>query len=193
MEHHQNILLNKFGNMEKISYITNKKNMFTLYHIPKRKEWGCTKNLTKRLKTLSYNIEDISDIILESDINKAADLEKKLNIEYGYGWNSSRDYRLQVKRAYKSNEKQSLKKLKSSSNQGKIIGKTNIETGHLKSICVLGGKVTANKPEWKVSSAKGGFNQSQIIRECNICGKVGKGNAMLRHHFENCKDKKIEL
>lgn len=68
--------------------------MFTLYHIPKRKEWGCTNNLINRLKTLSYNIQDVSDVIIESDINKAADLERKLNIEYGYGWNSSRDYRI---------------------------------------------------------------------------------------------------
>jgi len=28
------------------------------------------------------------------------------------------------------------------------------------------------------------------IVTCPYCGKVGKGNAMLQHHFDNCKLKK---
>jgi hypothetical protein len=164
--------------------------MYILYHIPQRKEWGCTNNLIKRLKKSPYNIEDVTDVILETDLDTAADLEAKLNIEYGYGWNSSRDYRRQVQRAHKSNETQSVKKIKAASKQGKIQGDENVKTGHLKSICSLGGKTATSKPEWKVSSAKGGVTQSQIVRECPHCGKVGKGNAMLRHHFEKCKLKK---
>jgi hypothetical protein len=164
--------------------------MYILYHIPKRKEWGCCTNLIKRLKKLPFNIYDVETIILESDLDTAADLEAKLNIEYGYGWNSSRDYRRQIKNGYISNETQSEKKLKSSSIQGTILGKNNVESGHLKSIAPAGGRATTSKPEWKVSSAKGGVTQSKIIRECPHCGKVGKGNAMLRHHFEKCKLKK---
>lgn len=164
--------------------------MYILYHIPQRKEWGCCTNLIKRLKKLPFNIDDVDTIILESDLDTAADLEAKLNIEYGYGWNSSRDYRRQIKNGYISNKTQSEKKLLASSKQGKITGKMNKESGHLKSICADGGRAATSKPEWRVSSAKGGVTQSQIIRECPYCGKVGKGNAMLRHHFEKCKLKK---
>lgn len=165
--------------------------MYTLYHIPKRKEWGCTKNLTKRLKGLTYTIHDVVDVIYENDLDKAADLEAKLNIEYGYGWNSSRDYRRQVERAYKSNETQSIKKLLASSKQGKITGKMMKESGHLKRIAILGGISTTSKPEWKQTSAIGGHTQSQKIHTCPYCGKEGKSNGMYKHHFNNCKLKKI--
>ena len=39
----------------------------------------------------------------------------------------------------------------------------------------------------KKAAPIGGFRQSQIIRECPHCGKVGKGNAMFQHHFDKCK------
>jgi hypothetical protein len=164
--------------------------MYTIYHIPKRKEWGCTKNLNKRVKDLGYTISDVKETIVLNDLDLAANMERDLNIKYGYGWNSSRDYRLMVKRAIKSNVTQSIKKLKSSSIQGKITGNKNVETGHLKSIAKLGGIATASKQEWKVSSAKGGHTQSQIVRECPHCNKIGKGNAMFVHHFDKCKNKK---
>jgi hypothetical protein len=67
--------------------------MYTLYHIPKRKEWGCTTNLEYRLKKLDYQMLDVDRIITVGNINKAADMEAQLNIEYGYGWNTSQDYR----------------------------------------------------------------------------------------------------
>ena len=161
--------------------------MYTLYHIPKRKEWGCTKNLNKRVKDLGYTIEDVKETIKAYDLDIAANMEQDLNIRDGYGWNSSRDYRLMVVRGKKANETQSIKKLNAASKQGKLQGDVNVKTGHLKSICSLGGIVSSSKPEWKVSSAKGGVTQSQIIRECPHCGKIGKGNSMLRHHFNKCK------
>lgn len=82
-----------FGNMENISYLCNKKFMFTLYHIPDRKEWGCTKNLKGRLKKLGYTLDDVYETLKVEDKDKAADLERELNIMYGYGWNPSKDYR----------------------------------------------------------------------------------------------------
>jgi len=71
--------------------------MYYIYHIPKRKEWGCTKFLEKRVKKLGYTISDIDRVILVSDIDKAADMERDLNIEYGYGWHEYCDYRHLIK------------------------------------------------------------------------------------------------
>jgi len=35
-----------------------------------------------------------------------------------------------------------------------------------------------------------GTHPSQVIRTCTVCGKVGKGTAMKRWHFDNCKDQR---
>ena len=67
--------------------------MYYIYHIPKRKEWGCTTNLKKRLDRLNYSYNDLDRVITVSNIDKAADMERELNLEYGYGWNESQDYR----------------------------------------------------------------------------------------------------
>ena len=83
----------RFGNMKNISYLCNKKFMFTLYHIPDRKEWGCTKNLKARLKKSKYTLDDVYETLQVEDIDEAAYLERELNIMYGYGWNESQDYR----------------------------------------------------------------------------------------------------
>ena len=67
---------------------------YYVYHIPKRKEWGCTKNINLRLKQLGYTDNDLDRIIICENIDTAAELEKRMNIEYGYGWNETRDYRI---------------------------------------------------------------------------------------------------
>lgn len=63
---------------------------YTLYHI-KGKKWGCTNDLKRRLFQQGY--ESADELIIEEDLDKAADLEKKLNLEYGYPWNDGTDYR----------------------------------------------------------------------------------------------------
>ena len=103
----------EFGNMENYSYIQ-RKNMYTLYHIPARKEWGCTKELNRRLKRLGYTMDDVVETIEVSGFNRAAELEKKLNIQYGYGWNDSQDYRRVTKMGL---------------NGAKKGGDTNVKTG----------------------------------------------------------------
>jgi len=163
--------------------------MYYIYHIPKRKEWGCSKFLEKRVTNLGYKLSDVDNVIICKDINEAADLEKEKNLEYGYGWNSSRDYRLQVARAHKSNETQSKLKLNKSKIQGTILGNNNLKNGHMAKIQSLGGKVRVSSDSWKTTSAIGGHSQSQLIHTCPNCGKEGKSNAMFRHHFNNCKNK----
>jgi hypothetical protein len=67
--------------------------MYKIYHITKRKEWGCTKNIDRRLQKLGYTILDVDKIIEINNIDEAAEMERQLNLEYGYGWNESQDYR----------------------------------------------------------------------------------------------------
>jgi hypothetical protein len=77
---------------------------YYIYHIPKRKEWGCTKNLNNRLRQLGYNENDLDRVIICGNVDMASELEKQMNIEYGYGWNETRDYRriIQVAKNIKS-------------------------------------------------------------------------------------------
>lgn len=165
--------------------------MYYIYHIPKRKEWGCTNNVERRVNQLGYQFSDLDRVITCGNIDMAAELEKQMNLEYGYGWNSSRDYRLQVERAYKSNKTQSKLKLKKAKIQGSILGNNNIKNGHMAIIQSLGGKVVASSDWWKETSAIGGYTQSQKIHICPHCGKEGKSNGMYKHHFNNCKSKNI--
>ncbi len=72
--------------------------MYYIYHI-KGKKWGMTNNLVRRLK--KQNLNKVNDVILEEDIDTAADLEKELNIRDGYEWNDSQDYRIILKAARK--------------------------------------------------------------------------------------------
>ena len=105
--------------------------MFYLYHIPKRQQWGCTQNLQKRLKALhkrkGYTINDVTQIITYTDIDQAADMERELNLKYGYGWNKSRDYRVAISK---------------SSNGGKAAAEVNLASGQIQELgrTGLGGK-----------------------------------------------------
>lgn len=66
--------------------------MYSLYHI-KGVKWGCTKNLEKRLKNQGYSISDLDRLITVGNIDKAAEMEKELNLEYGYKWDNSLEYK----------------------------------------------------------------------------------------------------
>ena len=141
--------------------------MYQLYHI-KRKKWGCSNQLKKRLKAQNYSIEDCCEIISVKDKNEASILEKKLNLEFGYEWNDSQDYRTITKIC---------------SEGGKVGGKTNAKSGHLKSICRMGVipkpilvfnyKTNSLVGEFKSineTSKKLGLNISQISQIANGVG-----------------------
>jgi len=74
--------------------------------------------------------------------------------------------------------------------QGPIQGKKNAESGHLDNIRQDGIDKFLEKylgtEEWSEWSSKGGKAQSEKEYTCPKCGKVGKGNAMIKHHFDNC-------
>ena len=90
--------------------------MYYIYHIPKRKEWGCTTNLEKRLERLNYSYSDLDRVITVGNIDKAAEMEAQLNIQYGYGWNASQDYRRVTKMGLSG---------------AKIGGDRNVENGNI--------------------------------------------------------------
>ena len=100
--------------------------MYYLYHIPKREQWGCTDNLERRIKDLKkrkgYTINDVTQIITYTDIDQAADMERELNLKYGYGWNRSRDYRVVIAKASKAGIAAS--KVNVASGQIQELGKT---------------------------------------------------------------------
>ena len=145
--------------------------MYKIYHIPGVK-WGCTKQkLQRRLWQQKAKLSDVTDVIEENDLDKAADMERDFNIRDGYGWNDSRDYRNIIKRrkcSWTDNDR-----LKGSIKGGK----SAVETGQLKSVCSMGGKVGG-----KIA----GKLQSQKEYICPVCKKKGRGNRFVSH-IKKCK------
>ena len=162
--------------------------MYYIYHIPKRKEWGCTKFLEQRIKRLGYLMCDVDRIILVSNENKASDMERDLNIEYGYGWNSSKDYR-------RVNKMASL--------GGKIVGKRKDNIERLKKIqkeaAILGG-LKQGKIQGKKNSESGMLSNlgkkmaeyNNRIQTCIHCGKTTRGIGYTRWHGDKCKHKIVK-
>lgn len=116
--------------------------MFYLYHI-KGVKWGCSKQLSIRLKNQGYTLNDVCEIVEQSDINIASDLEKQWNIRDGYGWNDSQDYRIIVKAAVLGGKK-----------QGTIRGKHNVDSGHLDKIRKLASSKSAREKAVKNTDYK---------------------------------------
>jgi hypothetical protein len=89
--------------------------MYSLYHI-KGEKWGCSKELTVRLRNQGYTLNDVCEVIEILDIDEAADKERYLNIRDGYGWNESQDYRkVSIRRIgtkHKNETKEKLSKIK---------------------------------------------------------------------------------
>jgi hypothetical protein len=71
--------------------------MYYLYHI-KGVKWGCTKNLKQRLSRQGYSISDCFEIITVDNIDVASTKEKELNIEYGYNWQDTQNYKYVTKK-----------------------------------------------------------------------------------------------
>jgi len=148
-----------------------KTKMFTLYHIPGKK-WGMTaQKLQRRLWQQNIKLSEVSNIITCGNLDMAADMERDFNIRDGYGWNESRDYRNITKnrKCSWSAEDRLKGALKG--------GKSAVESGQLKSICSMGGKI-GGKIAGKISS--------QIERVCPNCNRSGRGNRFVSH-IKNCK------
>ena len=64
---------------------------YTIYHIPGVKI-GCSKRIENRIKEQKFNEYEILEV--HTDINTASLREKELNIQYGYQWDNTQDYRI---------------------------------------------------------------------------------------------------
>lgn len=144
--------------------------MYTIYHIPGKK-WGMTaQKLERRLWQQNVKLSELANVITCGNLDMAADMERELNIEWGYGWNESRDYRNIVKnRKCSWTYEQRLEGAKKG-------GRTAVISGQLQSITSSGGKIGG-----KIA----GKLQSQIERICDKCGRKGIGNRFL-NHIKNC-------
>jgi hypothetical protein len=144
--------------------------MYYIYHIPKRKEWGCTDNLNRRLSQLHYNISDLDRVITTPNIDIASDMERELNIQYGYKWNQSRYYKNVL----------SMHSDASRSKGGKIGGPiAGIKSGQ---IAKTTGQLEAAR---KLAFEK--CNHSKY--KCPHCDKEGQYRVMQRWHGDNCNSK----
>ena len=135
--------------------------MYYLYHI-KGVKWGCTKNLEQRLKKQGYSITDCSNIITIGNIDKASDMERELNLQYGYKWIESQDYRIITKA-------QTNVKKESRSKGGINAFVTNTKKGNMKEFY-----------------SKGGLAITSVIKECPYCSKQIKQPAIYMH-IKKCK------
>jgi hypothetical protein len=99
--------------------------MYSLYHI-KGVKWGCTKNLEKRLKNQGYSISNLDRLITVGNIDKAAEMERELNLEYEYGWNTGQDYRHTQKMGTVGGNTKSILRSEKASITGKKTGPINV-------------------------------------------------------------------
>jgi hypothetical protein len=149
--------------------------MFYLYHI-KGIKWGCTKNLQQRLKRQGYTISDLADLITIDNVNKAADMEKELNIKDGYGWNTSQDYRVLNKICKAGGVKSSQSP--NFVERCKKAGKANKQATNT---------LMQYRDKGTEASLKSEKHNSKQSYTCPHCNKIGYGLNMLRWHMDNCK------
>ncbi len=145
--------------------------MYSLYHI-KGIKWGCTKKLENRLKKQGYKISDVVELIQFDNIDDASDMEKTLNLQYGYYWNDTQDYRIITNCAKKALS----------------IDFKRHEHTFTKQQSALGGFITGKKKTEKQQKArKNNIEKINIYRTCPYCDLTTRGAAYFRYHGNNCK------
>ena len=146
--------------------------MYYIYHIPGVKI-GCSTDPNRRVKDQGYNQYEILEEHTDIDIVSVREME--LQKQYGYAidctpYKQSYDWTVKGRNA-----------------QEKGIGaRTQIEN----KIGMFGYSKEERQALNKKNAPKGGYTQTQILRECPHCGKEGKGNFMYARHFDRCKLKK---
>jgi hypothetical protein len=147
--------------------------MYYLYHI-KGVKWGMTNDLKRRLYQQGYNLSDVCEIIEKQNIDEGADLEKELNIKYGYPWRDDQDYRNIYNAA--------MKALETEYQRNRYYFK--------KSECQRGGITTGNMKTHKQQRARrNNMKKLNIYKTCPYCNTTTRGAAYNRWHGENCKKK----
>jgi hypothetical protein len=145
--------------------------MYYIYHI-KGVKWGCTINLKRRLKAQNYTINDVCEIIEETDLNKASDLEKELNIKNGYNWRDDQDYRV-ITKAGKS---------------ALLVNYQRHNHSFTKEERALGGYITGKYPtEKSIIARKKNVSKLNVYQTCPYCNIHTRGAAYFRYHGDKCK------
>ncbi len=146
--------------------------MYYIYHI-KGVKWGCTKRSVKRrVWEQGYTLNDVCEIVEQSDINIASDLEKELNIRDGYSWNDSQDYRVILKAA----------------EAAKLADYDRYIHTFTKEECVLGAYMAGKYPTQKARNARRtNMNKLNEYKTCPHCGIYSRGLGYNRYHGDKCK------
>ena len=145
--------------------------MYYLYHI-KGVKWGCSKNLSKRLKKQGYSLTDAYEIIEEDDLDKAADMEKVLNIRDGYPWRDDQDYRIITKAG-----KAAL-----------LVDYKRYKHTFTKEESSLGAYIAGKYPTEKARNARRtNMNKLNEYKTCPHCNIYARGIGYNRYHGDKCK------
>ena len=142
-------------------------------------------DLQRRLNQQGYKIDDVCEVIEEENLDKAADLEKELNLKYGYPWDDTQDYRVLIKLAPMGAQVSGRKCAKNGhmKRMAKLAGDKNVESGWAYELGKMQGKKNAE------SGHLDRIRTNNVEHKCPHCNKIGKGPPMFRWHFDNCKKK----
>lgn len=144
---------------------------YYLYHI-KGIKWGMSKRLIKRLKNQGYTLNDVCEIVEQSDIDIASDLEKEWNIRDGYGWNDSQDYRA----------------INKASQLALLIDYDRNNHIFTKEECTLGAYMAGKYPtEKSINARRNNMNKLNEYKTCPHCGIYSRGLGYNRYHGDKCK------
>ena len=152
--------------------------------------------------------EDILKILEEADKVSSKLTDKQIE-QYTFDKFTDKQKEQFIKFAKKGGSTNSENQYKHSSELGKvigkIIGKKNVESGHLKSICSDGGKAGAKsqmekkigihtadaelRRQWAILGGKKSVAALNQTRTCPHCGKTTAGGGYYRWHGDNCKNK----
>ncbi len=135
--------------------------MYYIYHIPSRQKIGVTDDVNRRMRHHGRPIYEILET--HTDPKIAGDRELELQAEHGYKLDKVH-YETLMHRDYS--------KVQNNGRRGAeweaIRNKFTTETS-------------------KIAGSRGGTKTQSQVHTCPHCNKQGKGTAMLRWHFDNCK------
>jgi hypothetical protein len=138
--------------------------MYTIYHIQGVKI-GCSVNPKARVKEQGYSAFQVLEV--HDDIQVASKREIELQLEYGYG-RDNKPYTQTV----------SMSTFEASSKGGK----KNVESGHMKTLHSIGGKIGG-----KIQGPIQGKINAAKVQTCPWCFKTIKGLNYTKWHGDRCK------
>ena len=136
---------------------------YHIYHIPLKRKIGVTTDIKRRIRHHGRPVYEILET--HTDPKTAGDREQELQRQYGYEVDKIHYFTL-TQRDYS----------KSANN-----GVNSFEWETIRH--------NFNSNTAKVAGSIGGITTQNKDYTCPCCGKEGKGTAMLRWHFDNCKHK----